>query len=248
MADIRIVLQKLAGVFAALADAVAFVAVPRAAFLDQVLRYAQIDEVAFARDAFAVDDVELGFPERRCDLVLDDLYFGAIADYYFAFLDGGDAADVGANGGIEFQRAATRGGFGITKHHSDFFANLVDENQAGIRFRNVAGEFAHGLRHQARLQTHVAVTHFAVELGFRYQCRHGIHHQDVDGTRDNERAGDFERLLGVIGLRDQQVVHIHAELARVAWVERVLDIDERGHSAHFLRFGDDLQGDGCLAG
>ena len=44
---VRIVLQELAGVLAALADALALVAEPGAALLDQVLRHAQIEQVAF---------------------------------------------------------------------------------------------------------------------------------------------------------------------------------------------------------
>ena len=96
-ADVGIVLQELAGVLAALADALALVAVPGAALLDDVLRHAEIDQIAFFRDAFAVDDVELGFAERRRHLVLDDLHLGAVADHDLAILDGGDAADVDAD-------------------------------------------------------------------------------------------------------------------------------------------------------
>ena len=56
-----------------------------------------------------------------------------------------------------------------------------------------------------------------------------------------EDFDDFERLLAVVGLRDEQVVEIDAELLRVGRVERVLGVDERRHAAELLRFGDDLQ-------
>ena len=97
------------------------------------------------------------------------------------------------------------------------------------------------MRHQAGLHAHVAVAHFAVEFGFGNQRGHRVHHQDVDGAGGDQRAGDFERLLGVVGLRDQQIVDIHAELAGVDGIERVLHVDEGSHAAGLLRFGHHLQ-------
>ena len=47
----------------------------------------------------------------------------------------------------------------------------------------------------------------------------------------DEHVGDLERLLAVVGLRDEQLVGLHAELARVGRVERVLGVDERGDAA-----------------
>ena len=61
-------------------------------------------------------------------------------------------------------------------------------------------------------------------------------------------AGDFERLLAVIRLRHQQIVDIHAQLAGVGRIERVLHVDERRHAALLLRLGDHLQRDGRFAG
>src|SRR5271166_1744254 len=92
-----IVFQELAGVFAALADALAFVAEPGAGFFEDVVVHGDVEQIAFARDAFAVEDVELGFAEGRGDFVFDDFYAGARAGDYIAFLDGGDAADIHAH-------------------------------------------------------------------------------------------------------------------------------------------------------
>ena len=63
----------------------------------------------------------------------------------------------------------------------------------------------------------------------------------------DEHFDDFERLLAVVGLRDQQVVEVDAELLRVGRVERVLGVDERRHAAQLLRLGDDLQRERGLA-
>ena len=56
-----------------LADAQVAVAEPGAALLDHLVLDPQVDELAGAGDPLAVVDVELGAPERRGDLVLDDL-------------------------------------------------------------------------------------------------------------------------------------------------------------------------------
>ena len=103
------------------------------------------------------------------------------------------------------------------------------------------------LRHQPRLHAHERVAHLAVQFRLGHQRGHRVHHEDVDGTRGDQRAGDLERLLGVVRLRHQQVVHVHAQLARVVRIQRVLDVDERRHAAGLLRLRDDLQRHGGLA-
>src|SRR6185437_165534 len=74
--DVLVVLEELAGVLAALANAFALVAEPRARLLDNVVVHREIEQVAFFRDALAVKDVEFRFAEGRGHLVLHDLYFG----------------------------------------------------------------------------------------------------------------------------------------------------------------------------
>ncbi len=61
-----------------------------------------------------------------------------------------------------------------------------------------------------------------------------VHDDDVHGVRADQRFGDFERLFAVVGLRDQQVVHVHAELARVDRIERVFGVDEGRLAAEFF--------------
>src|SRR3989442_3249027 len=63
-------LEEVARVLAALADALAAVAEPGAALLDDVVLHRQIEQVAFAGDALAVEDVELDLAERRGHPVL----------------------------------------------------------------------------------------------------------------------------------------------------------------------------------
>src|SRR5262249_46846556 len=70
--EVGVVLEEDARVLAPLAEADLAVGEPRAGFLDDAVRDAEVEEIAFLRNAFAVEDVELGRAERRRDFVLHD--------------------------------------------------------------------------------------------------------------------------------------------------------------------------------
>ena len=142
---------------------------------------------------------------------------------------------------VELQRAAAGCGFGIAEHDADLFADLVDEDQACFGFRNDAGEFAQSLRHQAGLKSHLRVAHFAFEFGARNERGDRVDDDDIDGAAADQDFGDFQSLFAAVGLRDQQVVDIDAELARVVGIQRMFGVDEGGRSAELLRFGDGVQ-------
>ena len=91
----RTLFQEDARIVLALADTLAVVAVPGARFFDDLCFDAEVDDLALARRAFSVQDVEVRFPERRRDLVLDDLDAGLGADHLVALLDRADAAKIG---------------------------------------------------------------------------------------------------------------------------------------------------------
>ena len=110
-----------------------------------------------------------------------------------------------------------------------------------------AGELAQRLAHQARLQAGQLIAHLALDFGARRERRDRIDHQHVDRAGAHQRVGDLQRLLAGVGLRDQQVVEIDAELAGIAGVERVLGVDEAADAAGLLRLGDDVQRERRLA-
>ncbi len=112
---------------------------------------------------------------------------------------------------------------------------------------DVGGELAQRLAHQARLQTDVRIAHLALDLGLGRERRHRVDHDHVHGTGTHQHVGDLQRLLAGVRLATQQVVHVHAQLFRVARVQRVLGIDEGRGAALALAFGDHLQGQRGLA-
>jgi hypothetical protein len=56
-----------------------------------------------------------------------------------------------------------------------------------------------------------------------------------------QRAGDFERLVAVIGLRHDQVIHIDVRFYGVDGIERVFGIDKGSRTAGLLGLRDPLQ-------
>src|SRR5690606_21040387 len=84
--EVRVVAQEVAGVLLALTELIALVRVPGTCLADEARLDTQVDQAALTADALAVHDVELGLLEGRCDLVLDDLDPGAVADHLGAVL------------------------------------------------------------------------------------------------------------------------------------------------------------------
>src|SRR6185437_15542429 len=240
-------LQIIARIVLALPDAIALVGVPGAGLLDDALRRAELDDLALAGDPLAVHDLELRLAEGGSHLVLHYLHARHIADDFVAVLDGADAADVEADRGVELQRVAAGGGLRIAEHHADLHADLVDEDDDGVGALDVAGELAQRLRHQPRVQAELHLTHLTFDLRLRRERRDGVDHDDVDRAGADQHVGDLERLLPGIGLGDQQIADVHAELLGIRGVQRVLRVDERGRAAAALHLGDDLQREGGLA-
>src|SRR5437016_9426318 len=133
------ILKSLLGVLATLAQAFAIVREPRTTLFDHAMVGGEIQQVALARNPFPVHDVELGLAERRCDFVLRDFHFSAIADDAVAVFDRADAANIEPQRGIKLQRATAGRSLGITEHYADLFANLIDEDEASVRLGHDLG-------------------------------------------------------------------------------------------------------------
>ncbi len=77
--------------------------------------------------------------------------------------------------------------------------------------------------------------------------RDRVDDDDVDRAGADEHLRDLEGLLAAVGLRDEEVVDVDAELPGVLRVERVLRVDERREAAELLRLGDDVERERRLA-
>ena len=152
------------------------------------------------------------------------------------------ATDVEPLRGVELEGVTARGGFGVAEHHADLHAQLVDENAAAVRPSDGAGQFAHCLTHQARLHPHFRVAHLAFDFRARHQGGHRIDHDQVDGTGTDQVLGDFEGLLAVVGLRNEEVFDVHAQRFGVEAIEGVFRVDERGDAALFLTLRNRVDG------
>src|SRR5206468_13062998 len=98
--ELGVFLEEFARVVLALADAVLLVLVPGAGLVDHAAGDAELEDLAFERYAFAVEDIEQRLAERRRDLVLHHLHAGLRADHLVALLDRADAPDVQARRGV----------------------------------------------------------------------------------------------------------------------------------------------------
>ena len=145
-------------------------------------------------------------------LVLDDLDADAVADRLGALLERLDTADVEALRGVELERAAAGLGLRRAEHHADLLADLVREQAQRAGAVQVAGELAHRLGHHPRLQADGLVAHLALELDARRQRGDRVQGHDVDRAGAHEHVRDLERLLAVVGLRDEQLVDVDADL------------------------------------
>src|SRR5439155_5421568 len=76
-----VVPEEELGVLAPLAEPLAAVREPGAGLLDDPFVDGEVEEIARARDAFAVHDVEFRFAERWRHLALDDLHARTAADH-----------------------------------------------------------------------------------------------------------------------------------------------------------------------
>ena len=116
-----------------------------------------------------------------------------------------------------------------------------------MRARDGGGELPQRLRHQACLQSHLRLAHLAFELRARHQGRNRVDDQHIDGAAAHQGLGDFQGLLAVVRLGDEQLFGLDAEAAGVADIEGVLGIDEGADAAGFLCLRDHLQGQRRLA-
>ena len=151
------------------------------------------------------------------------------------------AADVDAHRGVIFQGAAAGGDLRVAVHHAHFFTQLVDEDADRVGLADDRSQLAHGLTHQAGLQAHMAVAHFALDLSPRHHGGNRVHHDGIDGTGAHQCFADLHGLLAGVRLADQQIVDVHAQRFGIGGVQCVLHVNEGHFAALLLGFGQNVQ-------
>src|SRR3546814_1752332 len=93
----------------------------------------------------------------------------------------------------------------------------------------------------------MAVTHLAFDRGARDQGGDRIDEQDIDRVGAHQGIDDLERLLPRVGLRDDEVIDIDAELLGIDRIEGMLGIHESRGAALLLSFSHRVQCERRLA-
>ena len=195
------------------------------------------------------NDVELGFRERRRDLVLHHFHLDVIANGIAGgVFESVLAPDIDANTGVKFQRFPARRGFRIAEHDADFFTQLIGKNAGGLGFAQQRGQFAQRLAHQPRLHAHGGHAHFAFELGLRHQRRDGVDDNNVERVGTSQGFTNGQRFFAAVGLRDKQVVEVHSEFLCVGRIQRVFGVNKRRKATGSLCVGDDMEHQRRFAG
>jgi recombination protein RecA len=92
-----------------------------------IRRIGQIKYIAKIRDALVVHYVKLCSSKWWCNLILHDLYLGAVADYIFTNLDLTNSTNINTLRGIELQSITASRGLWITKHYANLHTDLVNK-------------------------------------------------------------------------------------------------------------------------
>src|SRR5690348_18435465 len=110
------------GILTALPDAFPAIRKPGSAFFQYSFVCGKVNQIAVLRNPLSVHYIKLGLPKGRGNFIFYNFDLGPVAHHPVAILDGGDTADVNADGGIELQGATTRGGLGVPEHDAYFLA------------------------------------------------------------------------------------------------------------------------------
>ena len=96
------------------------------------------------------------------------------------------------------------------------------------------------------MKTHLRISHLSFNLCLWSEGCNRVDDYDVDCAGTDEVVSDFESLLPVVRLRDEQSVEVYAEILCVTAIKGVLRIDDCCDSALFLSLGNRMDCEGCL--
>src|SRR6266702_1789559 len=92
--------------------------------------------------------------------------------------------------------------FRVPKHHTDFFTQLIGEDNRRVGVADGTCELTHGLTHQASLQADMGVAHFTLNFSTRCESGYRVDDDHINSVTTDKRIDNFQGLLTSIGLRD----------------------------------------------
>lgn len=119
-------------ILTSLTDPLTVVRVPCAALIDYVALCCKIQDLTLSGDTCTKHDIKFCLLEWRCNLVLDYLDLGMVADHLTALLESLSPSDIHTDRCIELKGTSTCGGLRITKHNADFLTKLVDKDDHAV--------------------------------------------------------------------------------------------------------------------
>ena len=90
------------------------------------------------------------------------------------------------------------------------------------------------------------IAHIAINFSLWRQGSHRVNYHQIHRVRTNQRFRNFQCLLAVIWLRNQQIFRVHAQTLSVCWIKRVLGINKRCRSTLLLNFCNSVERQCCL--
>src|SRR6185437_9932685 len=87
LSQLRVFFQEFNSLLTPLTDALAFTCVPSTRFIEQLMFYAQVENITFERDSITVHKIKFYLSKRRSHFVLNDFHSRTRTNDVFAVFD-----------------------------------------------------------------------------------------------------------------------------------------------------------------
>ena len=94
----------------------------------------------------------------------------------------------------------------------------------------------------------MGIAHLALDFCTRNESSNGVDNDNINRTAAYQSISNLQRLLAIIRLRNQQIVNINAQMARIFRIQCVLRINEGCIAAQLLRLSNHMQSHSRLTG
>src|SRR5699024_3252629 len=132
---------ETASIFFALTKLITVIGVPSTGFTNNVVFDAHIQKTAFARNTFAIQNIEFSLFERWRHLIFNDLGTSTVTNWVTCFFKGLNTPNIDTYRSIELQDFTTSSCFRLTKEDTNLFTQLVDKYRSCFGLGQAASDF-----------------------------------------------------------------------------------------------------------